>query len=123
MFVDNVNITIESGAGGHGHISFRREKYVPNGGPDGGDGGRGGSVVFEASADMNTLVDFRYKKVFKAEAGVNGGKSKCTGRNGEDLILKVPVGTLIRYTPSGLVMADMKTNGERRVLAKGGRGG
>ncbi|MCL2840671.1 MAG: GTPase ObgE [Defluviitaleaceae bacterium] len=131
MFVDNVKITIESGGGGHGHISFRREKYVPNGGPDGGDGGRGGNVIFEACTSINTLVDFRYKKTFRAEKGVNGGGSKCTGKNGEDLILKVPVGTLIRYSwetdeqnnPVGLVMADMKTPGEQRILAKGGRGG
>jgi len=131
MFVDNIKITIESGQGGHGHISFRREKYVPNGGPDGGDGGRGGNIIFEADTGINTLVDFRFKKVFKAEKGVNGGGSKCKGKNGEDLILKVPVGTLIRYSwetddinnPSGLIMADMKTPGERRILAKGGRGG
>ncbi|MCL1862196.1 MAG: GTPase ObgE [Defluviitaleaceae bacterium] len=131
MFIDNVKITIESGRGGHGHISFRREKYVPNGGPDGGDGGLGGSIVFVADSGINTLVDFRYKKLFKAEDGVNGGGSKCTGRNGNDLILKVPIGTLIRYgwetdetdSPSGLVMADLKAHGERRVLAKGGRGG
>ncbi|MCL2357564.1 MAG: GTPase ObgE [Defluviitaleaceae bacterium] len=131
MFVDNVKITIESGSGGHGNISFRREKYVPNGGPDGGDGGNGGDVVFVADSSINTLADFRYKKVFRAEAGENGGGSKCKGKRGEDLILKVPVGTLIRYewetdetgSPGGLVMADLKTSGERRVLAKGGRGG
>jgi len=131
MFVDKVKISIESGAGGHGHISFRREKYVPNGGPDGGDGGRGGDVVFVADTGVNTLMDFRYQKNFKAEAGVNGSGSKCKGRNGENLVLKVPVGTLIRYgwdvdaigNPSGLVMADLKTVGESRVLAKGGRGG
>ena len=131
MFVDNVKITIESGAGGHGNISFRREKYVPNGGPDGGDGGRGGNIVFEADTGVNTLLDFRYKKNFRAESGVNGGGSKCTGRNGQDLVLKVPVGTLIRYSweadesgnPNGIVMADLKAPGEKRVLAKGGRGG
>ncbi|MCL2200137.1 MAG: GTPase ObgE [Defluviitaleaceae bacterium] len=131
MFVDNVKITIESGRGGHGNISFRREKYVPNGGPDGGDGGLGGNIVFMADSGINTLMDFRYKKVFRAEDGVNGGGSKCKGRNGNDLILKVPVGTLVRYgwetdetgSPSGLVMADLKTPGESRILAKGGRGG
>ena len=131
MFVDNVKITIESGSGGHGNISFRREKYVPNGGPDGGDGGRGGDVVFVADTGVNTLVDFRYKKHFKAESGGNGGGSKCKGKNGNDLIMKVPVGTLVRYgwetdeigSPSGLVMADLKSEGERRILAKGGRGG
>ncbi|MCL1844184.1 MAG: GTPase ObgE [Defluviitaleaceae bacterium] len=131
MFVDNVKITIESGSGGHGSISFRREKYVPNGGPDGGDGGWGGDIVFEATPGINTLVDFRYKKHFRAEPGGNGGGSKCKGKNGGDLILKVPVGTLVRYgwetdeagNPGGLVMADLKEPGERRVLAKGGRGG
>ena len=131
MFVDNVKIVIESGAGGHGNISFRREKYVPNGGPDGGDGGRGGDVVFVADTGVNTLVDFRYKKKFRADAGENGGGSKCKGKNGQNLVLKVPVGTLIRYGwdtdeaghPTGMVMADMKAQGEQRVLAKGGRGG
>ena len=131
MFVDNVKITIESGRGGHGHISFRREKYVPNGGPDGGDGGRGGDVIFEADTGINTLIDFRYRKSFCAEAGENGGGSKCKGKNGKNLVLKVPVGTLIRYgwetdssnNPSGMVMADMKTPKEQRILAKGGRGG
>ncbi|MDR0273195.1 MAG: GTPase ObgE [Clostridiales bacterium] len=131
MFADNVKITIESGGGGHGCISFRREKYVPNGGPDGGDGGRGGDVVFVADTSVNTLTDFRYKKNFRAEEGGNGGGSKCKGKNGNDLILKVPVGTLVRYgwetdetgKPDGLVMADLKTPDERRILAKGGRGG
>jgi GTP-binding protein len=131
MFVDNVKIKIESGSGGHGNISFRREKYVPNGGPDGGDGGKGGDIVFVADTSVNTLMDFRFKKNFCAEAGDNGGGSKCTGKNGNDLILKVPVGTLVRYgwdtdengKPSGLVMADLNAAGERRILAKGGRGG
>ena len=117
--------------GGHGSISFRREKYVPNGGPDGGDGGNGGDVVFVADTGINTLTDFRYKKTFTAAKGVNGGGQKCKGKNGENLVLKVPVGTLIRYgweedesgRPSGLIMADMKTPGDERVLAKGGRGG
>jgi len=131
MFVDNVKITIESGHGGHGNISFRKEKYVPNGGPDGGDGGRGGDIIFEADSSVNTLLDFRYKKVFKADPGENGGGSKCSGKSGKNLVLKVPIGTLIRYNwdideqnnPIGLVMADLKKHGDRRVLAKGGRGG
>jgi len=128
MFVDHVKITIESGNGGNGHISFRREKYVPNGGPNGGDGGRGGNVIFVADTGVNTLVDFRYQKVFRAETGTNGGGNNCTGRDGKDIVLKVPVGTLIRYgwgddNDEGLVMADMKTPGEQRILAKGGRGG
>jgi len=131
MFVDNVKITIESGHGGHGNISFRKEKYVPMGGPDGGDGGRGGDVIFVADTGINTLVDYRFKKNYRAEAGANGGGAKCSGKSGKDLILKVPVGTLIRYgwdideqnNPTGLVMADMKTPDEPRRLAKGGRGG
>ena len=129
MFIDHVQITIASGAGGHGHISFRREKYVPNGGPDGGDGGRGGDVVFVADTGVNTLLDFRYKKKFIAPAGENGGASKCSGKNGANLVLKVPVGTLVRYGwesetgEKGLVMADMNVAAEPRVLAKGGRGG
>jgi len=131
MFVDNVKITIESGHGGHGNINFRREKYVPAGGPDGGDGGNGGNVIFVADTGVNTLLDFRFKKNFRADAGEKGGIKNCTGKTGKDLILKVPVGTLIRYgwdsdeqnNPNGLVMADMKTPGEPRLLAKGGRGG
>jgi len=131
MFVDNVKITIESGHGGHGNINFRKEKYVPNGGPDGGDGGKGGDVIFVADTGVNTLLDFRFKKKFSAEAGENGAPRKCSGKNGKDLILKVPEGTLIRYgwetdeknNPIGLVMADMKEIGQPRLLAKGGRGG
>jgi len=131
MFVDHVKITIESGRGGHGCISFRREKYVPNGGPDGGDGGRGGDVVFVADTDTSNLVDFRYRKRYQAENGGNGAGKNCSGKNGQDLVINVPVGTLIRYGwdedetghHQGLVMADMSIPGERRVLAKGGRGG
>jgi len=131
MFVDHVKIIIESGRGGHGCISFRREKYVPNGGPDGGDGGRGGDVIFVADTDTSNLVDFRYRKRYQAENGGNGMGKNCSGKNGQDLIINVPVGTLIRYGwdedetghHQGLVMADMSIPGERRVLAKGGRGG
>jgi len=131
MFVDNVKITIASGNGGNGNINFRKEKYVPNGGPDGGDGGKGGDVIFVADTGVNTLLDFRFKKKFQADTGENGGTKKCSGKGGKDLILKVPVGTLIRYgwdcdeknNPTGLVMADMKNIGEPRILAKGGRGG
>jgi len=131
MFVDHVKITIESGRGGHGCISFRREKYVPNGGPDGGDGGRGGDIIFVADSDVSTLLDFRYKKRYQAENGGNGQGKNCKGKDGQDLIIKVPVGTLIRYGwevdetghQKGLVMADLSTDGERRILAKGGRGG
>jgi GTP-binding protein len=125
MFVDHVRITVESGRGGHGHIGFHRAKYVPNGGPDGGDGGRGGDIVFIADTGVNTLTDFRYKKTFKAEAGGDGSGNNRSGKNAKDLVIKVPVGTLIRYgwEEEGLVMADLAAPGEQRVLAKGGRGG
>jgi len=131
MFVDNVKITIESGHGGHGNISFRKEKYVPNGGPNGGDGGRGGDVIFEADSSINTLLDFRYVKTHRAQPGENGGGSNCSGKSGKNLVLKVPEGTLIRYgwdideknNPTGLVMADLKKHGDSRTLAKGGKGG
>jgi len=131
MFVDHVKITIESGRGGHGCISFRREKYVPNGGPDGGDGGRGGNVIFVADPDTSTLVDFRNRKRYNAENGGNGAGRNRKGKDGQHLVINVPVGTLIRFGweeddtghQTGLVMADMNTPGEQRVLAKGGRGG
>jgi len=125
MFVDNIKITIKSGNGGHGAISFRKEKYVPNGGPNGGDGGRGGDIVFIADTGLNTLVDYRFKKVFEAAPGEKGQGQNCSGKDGKDLILKVPVGTLIRYgwDEDGLVMADMKSANEKRILAKGGKGG
>jgi GTP-binding protein len=128
LFIDHVQITIASGSGGHGNISFRREKYVPNGGPDGGDGGKGGDVIFVADTSINTLMDFRYKKKFSAQSGGKGGGSRCSGKNGADLVLKVPVGTVIRYgwgdgDEKGMVMADLSTPNERRILAKGGRGG
>lgn len=123
MFVDRVVIGIKGGNGGNGCVSFYRAKYVPSGGPDGGDGGRGGDVIFEADTAMNTLMDFRYKKKYKAEAGQDGNKSNRSGKNGEDLIIKVPVGTIIREANSNKVMADMVTPGEKRVIVKGGRGG
>ncbi|MDR1664268.1 MAG: GTPase ObgE [Clostridiales bacterium] len=131
MFVDNAKIHIESGRGGNGSISFRRTKYVPNGGPDGGDGGRGGDVCFIADTGLNTLMDFRYQKNFKAEPGADGSGSNRSGRDGKDLVIKVPVGTLVRYgwadknsdRQTGFVMADMTVPGEKRVLARGGRGG
>lgn len=104
-------------------MSFRREKYVPNGGPDGGDGGRGGDVIFIAEPGLNSLIDFRYKKVFIAESGENGGKKNCSGKNAKDLIIKVPIGTVIREANSGLVIADMVEENHERVLAKGGKGG
>lgn len=123
MFVDRVKIHIKAGNGGNGCVSFYRAKYVTNGGPDGGDGGKGGNVVFIADEGINTLMDFRYKKIFKAENGLDGGKRNCTGANGNDVIIKVPVGTIIREAETGKIMADMVTPFEEKILIKGGKGG
>ena len=123
MFVDKATITIISGKGGDGHVSFRREKFVPAGGPDGGDGGNGGNVCFYADLNMHTLLDFRFKSKYTAENGVDGAAGNCTGKRGEDLIIKVPVGTVIREAESGAVVADMDTAGETRTILHGGRGG
>lgn len=123
MFVDIVKVWIKAGDGGNGAVSFRREKYVPNGGPEGGDGGDGGDVIFEADANMRTLLDFKYKKKFIAENGNKGGQTNMFGRAGEDLIIKVPQGTVIKDADSDKVITDLKHNGERKVIAKAGRGG
>ncbi len=123
MFIDKVQISIKGGDGGDGHVSFYRAKYITNGGPDGGDGGNGGNLIFEATTGMTTLLDFRYKKKFAAEDGVKGSKQKCKGKQGEDLLIKVPVGTVIREANSGKIMADLAKVGEQKVLIKGGRGG
>ena len=123
MFVDMVKIHTAAGNGGHGAVSFRREKYIPAGGPDGGDGGRGGDIVFEADPGMKTLMDFRYKKRYRAENGQNGAGFNKTGKNGEDLVLKVPVGTVIKDSDTGIVIADLTTAGQRVVAARGGKGG
>lgn len=123
MFVDRVKIHIKGGNGGNGAVSFYRAKYITNGGPDGGDGGKGGDVIFVADEGLNTLMDFRYKRVFKAAPGVDGGKRNCTGADGEDVVIKVPVGTVIREAVSGKVMADMTENGKPKVIIKGGKGG
>ncbi len=123
MFVDKVKIHIKGGNGGNGAVSFYRAKYVTNGGPDGGDGGKGGDVVFVADEGINTLMDFRYKKLFKAQPGDDGSKRNRTGADGEDVVIKVPVGTVIREAMSGKVMADMTENGEKRIIVKGGKGG
>ena len=122
MFLDYARIYIRSGKGGDGHVSFRREKYVPAGGPDGGDGGRGGNVVFTVDENMSTLMDFRYKRKYVAGNGMNGQGNRCTGKDGESLTLRVPRGTLIRDTASGSIMHDM-SDGADWVAAKGGRGG
>lgn len=123
MFADSANIYIRSGKGGDGHVSFRREIFVPAGGPDGGDGGKGGDIIFEVDEGLNTLADFRYKRKFCAADGENGGKQRCSGRNGEDLVLKVPEGTIIKDTESGKVIADMSHENRREVILRGGRGG
>ncbi len=123
MFIDKARIFVKSGNGGNGAVSFRREKYVPAGGPDGGDGGNGASVIFEVDLGLRTLMDFKYQRTYVAEHGEDGSKKRKAGRNGEDLILKVPPGTIIRDEATGLVIADLKEEGDRAVVAKGGRGG
>lgn len=123
MFADRAKIFIRSGKGGDGHVSFRRELYVPNGGPDGGDGGRGGDVIFEVDEGLNTLQDFRHKRKFAAQDGEPGGKRRCHGGDGNDIILKVPEGTVLKEAQSGKVIADMSGSNRRQVILKGGKGG
>ena len=123
MFADRAKIIIKSGKGGDGHVSFRREKYVPDGGPDGGDGGTGGDVIFEVDPGLNTLTDYRHRRKFAAEPGQEGGKKNCHGKNGADLILKVPEGTVIKDAESGKVIADMSGDNKRQIVLRGGRGG
>lgn len=123
MFADRARIFVRSGKGGDGHVSFRREKYVPNGGPDGGDGGKGGDVIFEVDEGLNTLIDFRHVRKYKAEDGEEGGKKNCRGKNGSDIVIKVPAGTVIKEAESGQVITDMSGDNKRIVLLKGGRGG
>ena len=123
MFIDKAKIVVSSGKGGDGHVSFRREKYVPAGGPDGGDGGNGGNVIFEIDEGLNTLVDFRHVRKYQAEHGEPGKKKRCTGKTGSDLIIKVPEGTVIREASSGKVIADMSGNCRRYMILKGGKGG
>ena len=123
MFVDRAKIYIRSGKGGDGAVSFRREPFVPEGGPDGGDGGKGGDVIFQADENLRTLMDFRYKRKYEAENGQNGMKKKRFGKNGQDLVIKVPVGTMIIDEESGLLMKDLTENGQSFVAAKGGKGG
>ena len=122
-FVDQVKITVKAGNGGNGSTSFHREKYVMNGGPDGGDGGKGGDIVFIADENSHTLLDFRYKSKYTAENGADGSANCCNGKNGEDLLIKVPVGTVIRDDENGKILADMDRPGEKRILFKGGKGG
>ena len=121
MFVDTAKIFVQAGRGGNGAVSFRRELYIEKGGPDGGDGGKGGNVIFRATKDLNTLLNFRYKPEIKAKNGENGSKRNKTGKSGEDLIVKVPVGTLVKR--DGEILADLKFDGEEAIIARGGDGG
>ena len=121
MFVDTAKIFVQAGRGGNGAVSFRRELYIEKGGPDGGDGGKGGDVIFRATKDLNTLLNFRYKPEIKAKNGENGSKRNKTGKSGEDLIVKVPVGTLVKR--DGEILADLKFDGEEAIIARGGDGG
>lgn len=122
-FVDQVRIYVKAGDGGNGAIAFRREKFVPKGGPSGGDGGRGGDVIFRADPQLTTLLDYRYLQHHRAENGENGSGNDCNGRDGEDLVLRVPVGTLFRDEETGEILADLTEPGQEWVAAKGGRGG
>ncbi len=123
MFADRAKIYIKSGKGGDGHVSFRRELYVANGGPDGGDGGKGGDVIFEVDEGLNTLVDYRHKRKFSANDGEQGGKKRCHGKSAEDIVLKVPEGTVIKEAETDKVIADMSGENRRQVILKGGKGG
>lgn len=123
MFIDYARIFISAGKGGNGAVAFRREKYVPKGGPAGGNGGNGGNIIFIADANLNTLLDFQYKKKYIAENGDNGGTSLKDGKTGKDIIIKVPVGTMIKDPETNVVLFDMDENGKETIAAKGGKGG
>ena len=122
MFVDRAEIIVQSGNGGDGAVTFRREPYVPNGGPDGGDGGNGGSVIITSDNNLRTLMDFKYKRKYSAENGSPGMKRNRFGKKGKDLIIKVPVGTMIIDKDTGLLMKDLSSKVESVVVAKGGKG-
>lgn len=119
MFTDYAKITVKSGNGGNGAATFRREKYIAAGGPDGGDGGKGGSIYFFVDKDLNTLLDFRYKKIFKAENGENGSGNNCYGKKGEDLFIGVPLGTIIRDAETGKVVADLSKEAQKELVLPG----
>lgn len=123
QFVDEATIEVTGGHGGRGRVSFRKEAHVPNGGPDGGDGGRGGDVVARASTSVATLLDHRYKRIYRAEDGHDGGKTRCSGRDGQDVVIPVPIGTQIIDEKSGDVLFDLDAEGKEAVIARGGRGG
>lgn len=122
-FIDIANIEVRSGDGGKGHISFRKEKFVAKGGPDGGNGGKGGDLIIKGDPQLSTLLDFKYTRKYYAENGVQGGKNNCTGRNGKDKIIKVPVGTLVKDADNGEVLADIVEPHQSEIIAKGGIGG
>ena len=122
-FIDKAKIFVQGGRGGNGCVAFRREKYVPKGGPAGGDGGKGGDVILEADRNVHTLLDFKYKRQYKAERGRHGEGSKKTGRSGKDLIIKVPVGTIVKDAETGEILGDLTEHGQRLTVAKGGKGG
>ena len=123
MFTDYTKIMIKSGNGGNGAATFRREKYVAAGGPDGGDGGNGGNIYFQVDKDKNTLIDFRYNRKFKAKDGENGSGNRCNGKYGEDLYIKVPIGTVVKDAETGKVVADLSKPNQTELILKGGRGG
>ncbi len=123
MFVDYAEIEVKAGNGGDGHVSFRREKWVPRGGPDGGDGGKGGDILVYANENMSTLLDFKHKNIFKAEHGENGGKRNRSGKNGSDTLIQLPPGTIIRDAETGELVIDLKLDYQKHVVAKGGKGG
>ncbi len=122
-FIDSAEIYVRSGDGGRGHVSFRREKFVPKGGPDGGNGGKGGSIIFVATSDLNTLLDFHYKRKFLADNGNPGEKANRTGKDGKDLKIQVPIGTMIYNAETNELMADLTTDKQKAIIARGGRGG
>ena len=123
MFIDYTSVYLKSGNGGNGSVSFRREKYIPLGGPDGGDGGRGGSIIFVADGGMTTLLDLKYKRRYVAEPGTNGAGSKMYGKDGKDIIVRVPVGTVLKEKESGKIIADMNEDGMKLTVLRGGKGG
>ena len=123
MFIDTAKVFVKSGNGGDGAITFRREKYVPLGGPDGGDGGKGGSIIFQVETGMTTLLDFKYKKKFIAEIGGDGSGQKCYGKDGKDLFVKVPMGTIVREAETNKIIADLSHKGQELVIVRGGKGG
>ena len=123
MFVDFAEVSVISGNGGNGAVTFRREKYVPKGGPSGGNGGKGGDVVIEAHHNLSTLLDFRYKRNYKAKNGEPGGSSLKDGKNGDDTIIKVPVGTVIKDAETGKILFDLDADQKKVIIARGGKGG